>query len=1498
MDLFIYNPTYEVWICTARQCQYAVSPQTLLTHLRVHHRSHATVATVALREAALTEMLKRPWIDPTKRSCVIPSPADPPIPGLPVYQGHGCPHCSYVARTTETIQKHHRETHRDLEPPCGRGRKPQWQAKASWRLANRVVSCQRLFPNKHGSQFFEVTCAATPPSKQALRATVSMTSAERIRACVDQALREGQAAAEIEDGQVPAIDPHPTAVSPWLELTRWPEYLRGQDQAAVALLGCLPDPAMELVLLQFSASIKRLIDQAYQVIKDGRLNEFNQIQINTFFRKPSVWNRPIQIHLRPATYHRYCQMEEHAQQLLDLQGQDQPVLQGKVQKQLDQACLALSIALLDHPLQGDLFDSTLVGFLAVLGVDPARQTFRDPYSYTSYLSGLVKMAQMLVALQAVRLAETGQVTHPADALDEMRERFLLYRMSMQGFRQFIASQVQLAQAELTQLFLLHEEEVQEEALPTQGERWLLDRVLGADWLREEFMEIHQIGQRDEVLWQEGPVDQYLQQVDRFLQRLLLLVHVTGGQPGRATELLTLTHSNTKHGRHRSNFIEHGLVSTVTTYHKGYSISNSTKIIHRYLPKAVSELVVYYLWLILPFCQSLQRLARGQRGTASPYLWPAGEGTWGSDRLRKILQQEAKTHLQTLSYRHAAIAISRVHLKCGGFKQDYSGTDNAAFNEQASHGSWIAGMRFFPLRTGSHYIQVRSPTTVPREPYTPAPANQTQAGVDEVMSAWEQAQAKADEVIQAGEITDANPWLRMTGWADYLQGIQANDLLACVAAPEEDTMDATEQGVQVIWDTMEQVARKSQQTVQHCGQAIWVEAVRSEKGQTPYRPLLAYMDEAAIQKHVHPWQQILAFIARTQAPHDWTSPKYGMTGQQRKKWQQLWQLAGQGPRSSPDPMDPRTDAPQREAWAMTDIKKACLEFCIELLNQCYRSHEYKSALVCAMAVLGQGETGWRDPESYPPILSRVIKIARFMVVQKALWMDPDLWQIIQTWEKKDQSAEWVLASADDTLGDIDEGYDSEDAMAPRSSPPTSSIHSDDPLPTVDMHRQGYRPFQEQVTWMMHYPGHVMWMGDDQLLYQQIAFTIGDFRGFIHGLVTAAQEILGQLCMQDYDQMPPIPWTALYDDPSQSQPGWNFLQDARTQWPVDGSRWMINQVRAEPAMQQQFMRGSQFHPPAIQQYWQRVAQFKEKLAIMVHVTAGQPARAPELLSIQHTNTANSMRRNIYMEDGMVTFATAYHKGFHATNDVKIIHRYVPREVGELVIWYIWLVMPFINQLSAWQASQTQTTQTTPTSEATEANPMGQTARTAQTVPITHHSAWLWGPNPGTGREWSSERFREALKRETRTQLGTAIHIAAYRDITIAISRRFLRPSTAFPHNIQEANPAPAAMDADAEEGMDMEQWIGHITDLQAAHSSHVAGMVYARDPPRAPAAGDYTSTEHHTASKSTAPSAGRDSTGAPITGTGAHGRDPLLAGPVKDLLLLQYHPPIYRGGRLVL
>jgi hypothetical protein len=165
----------------------------------------------------------------------------------------------------------------------------------------------------------------------------------------------------------------------------------------------------------------------------------------------------------------------------------------------------------------------------------------------------------------------------------------------------------------------------------------------------------------------------------------------------------------------------------------------------------------------------------------------------------------------------------------------------------------------------------------------------------------------------------------------------------------------------------------------------------------------------------------------------------------------------------------------------------------------------------------------------------------------------------------------------------------------------------------------------------------------------------------------------------------------------------------------------------------------------------------LAVLVHIVEGQPARWPELGSVRHSNTVKGGHRNIFIEDGMVVFVTRYHKGYNVSGDVKIIHRYIPREVGELLVYYMWLVLPFQQRLEAmvWEKEV-----------------------------ISSH---MWPADP-SGREWTSDRFREALKRESTTGLGQALTIAAYREIAIGISRRFLRGSTAFR----------------TEEGEDNEEW----------------------------------------------------------------------------------------------
>jgi hypothetical protein len=108
--------------------------------------------------------------------------------------------------------------------------------------------------------------------------------------------------------------------------------------------------------------------------------------------------------------------------------------------------------------------------------------------------------------------------------------------------------------------------------PPCRENWLLERVLGNAWLRDEF--ILPGSSAKQVRWNQAAVKAYRQQIDAFLERLLLLIHITSGQPARGTEILSIRCVNTVKGYYRSLFVDNGMVSTVTTYHKGYNVNGT------------------------------------------------------------------------------------------------------------------------------------------------------------------------------------------------------------------------------------------------------------------------------------------------------------------------------------------------------------------------------------------------------------------------------------------------------------------------------------------------------------------------------------------------------------------------------------------------------------------------------------------------------------------------------------------------------------------------------------------------------------------------------------------------------------------------------------------------------------------------------------------------------------------------------------------------------------
>jgi superfamily II DNA helicase RecQ len=263
----------------------------------------------------------------------------------------------------------------------------------------------------------------------------------------------------------------------------------------------------------------------------------------------------------------------------------------------------------------------------------------------------------------------------------------------------------------------------------------------------------------------------------------------------------------------------------------------------------------------------------------------------------------------------------------------------------------------------------------------------------------------------------------------------------------------------------------------------------------------------------------------------------------------------------------------------------------------------------------------------------------------------------------------------------------------------------------------------------------------------------------------------------------------DNPSEDRPGYSFIDHEENQWPVDGKKWLFYQVMGDEQRRAEFMpQRPEWKEGRVQEYMQKIRRFKEKLLVLMHITGGQPARAPELLSIRYCNTRNGGRRNIFVEEGKLVFVTAYHKGYQFAGTTKIIHRYIPTEVGELLMYYLWLVMPFQRQLE-------------------EA--------------VYHRSfskGYLWEPGAEDAK-WVSERMKKLIQQESLIGMGVKLNISSYRQIAIAITRKYLK-GEGF---IEDREDEEGLEDGDEE---DTPRQKDSAFDLQSGHGTHVAGMIYAR------------------------------------------------------------------------
>ena len=154
------------------------------------------------------------------------------------------------------------------------------------------------------------------------------------------------------------------------------------------------------------------------------------------------------------------------------------------------------------------------------------------------------------------------------------------------------------------------------------------------------------------------------------------------------------------------------------------------------------------------------------------------------------------------------------------------------------------------------------------------------------------------------------------------------------------------------------------------------------------------------------------------------------------------------------------------------------------------------------------------------------------------------------------------------------------------------------------------------------------------------------------------------------------------------------------------------------------------------------FLDYLVVACHILGGQPPRGCELLRLRITQTAES-DRNLFLLNGQVMMVLRYHKGQAKSGMEKIIPRFVPAQVGKLVLCYLYFVRPFIVMIQ----------------------------RILRIVPCGM-SSLMWAKDSIGKKSWDPARLRILMQRHTERYMGVELHIQGWRQIAVAMDRDLLR------------------------------------------------------------------------------------------------------------------------------
>jgi superfamily II DNA helicase RecQ len=551
-----------------------------------------------------------------------------------------------------------------------------------------------------------------------------------------------------------------------------------------------------------------------------------------------------------------------------------------------------------------------------------------------------------------------------------------------------------------------------------------------------------------------------------------------------------------------------------------------------------------------------------------------------------------------------------------------------------------------------------------------------------------------------------------------------------------------------------------------------------------------------------------------------------------------------------------------------LERSCLDAVVQFFDHPLKNgNHYESIIISALAIMGvdRESGGWVAVTTYTPIYSAVIKVARYLVLYQSIL------------ERHGQIAQLkpymsVRQAEEEAIGLFRIVREKVERFMTRV--PGGPV---DPTPMNWIINT--RAYGMKIRYTTPGSETIDWRGD-KIIHGQVRLGMGELADMLNSLVQDARRTLVQLATgkvedkegqggrggtkkwksqiqaqkeEDEDDvvtLPRIPWLRMEDRHGESGLGHSFLTDEDNQsWVKAGEGWVKKQIGALPARVNTWMAESRdeqcpFKENAVRAYGRAIEKFRSQLFVAMHMLGGQPARATEILGLRMWNTANGGVRNIFIHEGLVCFVTMYHKGFRKTGNTKIIHRYLPREVGELLVWYMWLVLPWWQQVqgtikqkrrrSAFLWADEVVSEHGGKESKSGGFRVKKTARglaEGEAVVAEEEEGGEAAPAPSLESQereeeaafmewfreskWTSDRARRALQRYSAQFSGQEWNISAWRHMAIGISNRYFNKVFG------------DAADKNEDEFGDGEgNFFDSVQDLQAGHGSHIAGLIYAR------------------------------------------------------------------------